>query len=166
MHSIFVAVSSTYTFVSTPRTWSDANADCLAHGGTLATVPNAAAQSALMSSVDLGAIGGETAEERGSGGFWVGASDRQSEGHWTWHGAHREALTYENWATRARAAEIPACGGCGARSLHTQSRAILTAPYPPQVRHLDRRPAQQLGRPGDAGGRRGLHGGLRVRPLV
>ena len=103
MHSIFVAVSSTYTFVSTPRTWSDASADCLAHGGKLATVPNAAAQSALMSSIDLSAIGGETAEERGSGGFWVGASDRQSEGHWTWHGAHRESLTYENWATRARA---------------------------------------------------------------
>ena len=32
MHSIFVAVSSTYTFVSTPRTWSDASADCIAHG--------------------------------------------------------------------------------------------------------------------------------------
>ena len=71
MHSIFVAVSSTYTFVSTPRTWSDASADCVAHGGTLATVPNAAAQSALMSSIDLSAIGGETAEERGTGGFWV-----------------------------------------------------------------------------------------------
>ena len=165
MHSIFVAVSSTYTFVSTPRTWSDANADCLAHGGTLATIPNAAAQSALMSSIDLSAIGGETAEERGSGGFWVGASDRQSEGHWTWHGAHRESLTYENWATRARAAEIPACGGCGAQ-LAAQFPHISDPPHTPQVRHLDRRPAQQLGRPGDAGGRRGLHGRLRVRPLV
>ena len=62
MHSIFVAVSSTYTFVSTPRTWSDASADCLVHGGTLATVSNAAAQSALMSSIDLSAVGGETSK--------------------------------------------------------------------------------------------------------
>ena len=113
MHSIFVAVSSTYTFVP-PRARGLMPADCF-RTAAVATVPNAAAQSALMSSIDLSAIGGETAEERGSGGFWVGASDRQSEGHWTWHGAHRESLTYENWATRARAFETPACGGCGSQ---------------------------------------------------
>jgi len=75
-----------YLYLSTPRTWSDADAVCRAMGGTLATIT-----SADENAVVLGTVTGVDLS-----GFWIDLSLAEIEGVYAW--STGETLDYTNWA--------------------------------------------------------------------
>ena len=81
----------TYYYFSTPVTWYDAKSICEGMGGHLATITSEAEDSFLLNHVksfnnsDFGV------------GAWLGGTDRDSEGTWTW--ITGEAFDFTKWAS-------------------------------------------------------------------
>ena len=77
----------TYQVVSAPFTWSQAKADAESRGGYLATLTSQAEADYVQSLGLFGPIAGQA--------FWLGASDEQQEGTWTW--VTGEPFTFALW---------------------------------------------------------------------
>lgn len=75
---------NTYTYYSVPVTWYAAWQICRDLGGELVTIHSAEENEVVASLTD---------------GFpaWIGATDRDEEGNWTW--VTGEAFSYDNWAS-------------------------------------------------------------------
>ena len=71
-----------YIYVSERKNWADANAYCLSkYGVTLAIIDSYADNERIRAKV--------------SSNTWIGASDTDVEGQWTW--ADGSAITYNKW---------------------------------------------------------------------
>ncbi|XP_056008877.1 macrophage mannose receptor 1-like [Ostrea edulis] len=68
--------------------WDDARHSCHIEGGDLVQIRDASMQHFLHS-----ILSGQKSEEDG---FWIGATDRESESHWKWV-AGDPKMTYSNW---------------------------------------------------------------------
>ncbi|XP_030635268.1 ladderlectin-like [Chanos chanos] len=71
-----------YLFVSTPRTWAEAERECLRLGGNLASVRNAAEDSVLRKMLR---------NQR----TWIGAYDATQDGLWLWSDGSK--FDYSGW---------------------------------------------------------------------
>lgn len=72
-----------YVFVTTPRTWTDAETACADMGMGLVTLETSAEADWLLS-------------QQPAGDVWIGLNDRRIEGAWVWVDGHS---TYTRWNT-------------------------------------------------------------------
>ena len=78
----FVFNGHTYYFFTTPLNWWDAESVCESMGGHLATITGAAENEALETLAN-------------GSDFWLGGTDRDSEGTWSW--TTGESFSYTDW---------------------------------------------------------------------
>jgi hypothetical protein len=74
--------SSCYRYVQLAKTWTDAQADCQAWGGSLVSI-NSAAENALIDTI------------RARNTVWLGFNDLAVEGTFVW--VNGDPVTYTNW---------------------------------------------------------------------
>ncbi|EOD20497.1 hypothetical protein EMIHUDRAFT_208375 [Emiliania huxleyi CCMP1516] len=74
-----------FTYHPDPKSWQDAEADCVTRGTHLATI---------CSQADSDAV----AALSGSAAVWIGLNDKGTEGTWVWAGG--STCSYRNWASR------------------------------------------------------------------
>ncbi|NBS12922.1 MAG: hypothetical protein EBS77_09720 [Gammaproteobacteria bacterium] len=76
----------TYQLINSPKSWEAARADAITRGGYLAEINDLAENEAIYS--QLQARAGSTATRAADGGdsryIWLGGTDRDNEGQWTW----------------------------------------------------------------------------------
>ncbi|EYF03863.1 CotH kinase family protein [Chondromyces apiculatus] len=75
----------TLAFSFSPRTWSDAEADCVGQGGHLVSIHDQATQDAVVS----------TALSIANGDWWIGFNDQDEEGVFTW--TDGSPVDYTSW---------------------------------------------------------------------
>ncbi|MBN2528987.1 MAG: trypsin-like peptidase domain-containing protein [Deltaproteobacteria bacterium] len=74
-----------HVYVATPRSWTDANADCANRGGHLVTIEDAAENSLVN----------DIMQAQGTSRVWLGYTDEGHEGEWRW--VTGEPAAYTNW---------------------------------------------------------------------
>ncbi|XP_033763786.1 C-type mannose receptor 2-like isoform X2 [Pecten maximus] len=75
------------TFVSTKRSWNDANHACRSQGGLLVQITDRHMQDFVFEVL--------TSEHWADTGVWIGATDDDTEGRWIWSDGSN--ITYSNW---------------------------------------------------------------------
>lgn len=76
----------TFAFCFHPLSFAEAEADCAAQGGHLASIPDQLTQNSLA----------DAAFSISGGQWWIGLSDQATEGTFTWEDG--TPLVYQNWA--------------------------------------------------------------------
>jgi len=80
-----------FLYVSSPKKWVDAEADCAARGTHLATITS---EMDVTQARNAAVAGGASTVSY----FWIGLNDRANEGTWVWSSG--ATFDYENWAFR------------------------------------------------------------------
>ena len=80
-------LKDSYVYVSTPKTWQDAEADCVSRGSHLATCCTVEEVKAARAAAKQG--GGAQDD------FWIGLHDRATENDWVWTSG--STCKFKNW---------------------------------------------------------------------
>ncbi len=90
--SYFYHNGHSYLIVKEKKSWADAAADAFAKGGYLAEIGDKSEQNAIYQGIIKSGISAAYTSVVDGGGtayIWIGATDRLSEGVWTWNGANQ-----------------------------------------------------------------------------
>ena len=98
----------TYQLIISPKSWESARADAITRGGYLAEIDDLAENEAIYS--QLQARAGSIATRASDGGdsryVWLGGTDRNNEGQWTWSYSGRSISTGRSeWGSGALGSE-------------------------------------------------------------
>jgi hypothetical protein len=118
----------TYQIVKTAKTWSKAQADAKAAGGSLAIVNSEAENNFILGLAEKEAIKTTAPPAPDGGGaryLWLGATDSAKEGEWKW--TDKTSVTYNNWAKPTEPDNYPSNLGTrtGLPSAFRHGRRIL-----------------------------------------
>ncbi|XP_033763491.1 low affinity immunoglobulin epsilon Fc receptor-like [Pecten maximus] len=76
-------------FVKGDKSWNDANSECMRQGGLLLQIHSQQDQDFIFESLK--------SLHWSDAGVWIGATDRDSEGHWKW--SDGSPVIYSHWNT-------------------------------------------------------------------